>query len=61
MKTHRCEESLAAKISIRYEEKTSAWWLFKPTHDLDWDTYYLSVISKIQYCPFCGEKLEMRP
>ena len=61
MKTHRCEESLTAKIFIWYEEKTSVWWLFKPAHDFDWDVYHLSVITKIRFCPFCGEKLEMRP
>ena len=61
MKTHRCKGSLAERVSIRYEDETAAWWMFKPAHDLEWDAYYLSVVAKIDYCPFCGEELETRP
>lgn len=56
MKTHRCQGSLEAKMSIRYGGGSS-WWLYKPVHDFDWDTYYLNGITKINFCPFCGKKL----
>lgn len=45
MKTHRCKGSLEAKMSIRYDGGSS-WWLYKPVHDFDWDTYYLNGITK---------------
>ena len=62
--THRCEGSLNAKMSIRFEdpfkpwgkyEKT--WWLSKLDARNDWGVKYLRVIGKITYCPYCGVKL----
>lgn len=67
IKTHRCEESLKRELSIRYTKEfnsglkvpsdTFAWRLFKPTFDFNYDSVYLEHITKIDYCPCCGEKL----
>lgn len=66
MKTHRCKESLKKQISIRYTNpylfsslsKEENWWLLKSMEDFDYDCFYLQPIAPIQYCPFCGKKLE---
>lgn len=67
MKTHRCKGSLKHEISIRCSKKWNninckndevKWRLFKPKFDDNWDSYALSHISEIEYCPFCGKKLD---
>lgn len=66
MKTHRCKGSLKAEVSIRYDYKYTNlrlkddykhWRLFKSTLDNEWNKYLLHV-AEIEYCPFCGKKLE---
>lgn len=66
MKTHRCEKSLKAKVSIRYEYKYAnmsvdddylAWRLFELEDNYPYDPY-LSHVAEIVYCPFCGTKLD---
>lgn len=62
--SHRCEGSLQASCSIREHEPKYAntvyygWHLFTVEHDFGWGTHYLKEITKIDYCPFCGKKLE---
>ena len=67
MKTHRCDGSLKNEISIRYAKKYEnwnykddyvAWRLFHLEHDSEWENEYLSHVTEIKYCPFCGEKLK---
>ena len=67
MKTHRCEGSLANEVSSRYCKKFSiidypgdyeAWRLFKLQIDSEYDTKYLSHVSEIKFCPYCGKELE---
>ena len=67
MRTHRCEGSLKNKVSIRYSKQYrhinalydyEAWRLFKLRIDSEYDSKYLSHISKIKFCPYCGKKLE---
>lgn len=67
MKTHRCGGSLKAHISIRYDDNPDAlflshdlcWRLRRIEHDYDYDAIYLeNLVGGIEYCPFCGEKLE---
>ena len=54
--THRCKVSLENETPIRYEKGN--WELFNVYRDWDYDTIYLRKICKIEYCPFCGHKLE---
>lgn len=68
MENHRCEGSLINKISIRkdYENKSikdingdsKQWRIFAYQYDFDTDDYYEECITKIKYCPFCGDKLK---
>ena len=67
MKTHRCEGSLRNGVSIRYTTKFKnyndlydyeAWRLFKLVVDNEYDSKYLSHVSEIEFCPFCGKKLK---
>ena len=65
MKTHRCKDSLEARVSIRYgkrfdwdDESTNYWRLYKNGWDSEWGSYYMEHIAVISYCPFCGEKLK---
>jgi len=63
--THRCNQSLNANCSIRKYQKSSIgrmdrdgqWHLYSREVDFDYDVTYMSHVSKISYCPFCGEKL----
>ncbi|MBQ8998149.1 MAG: hypothetical protein IJ086_05570 [Clostridium sp.] len=63
MKTHRCEKSLEKEVSIRFCEKFPNW---DVENDVEcWRLYkydllekYFSYITDINYCPFCGEKLD---
>ena len=60
--THRCEGSWKAGISIRYVkgwlDRKDAWRMWKPITDSEWGTTVLTPITKIRFCPFCGQKLE---
>lgn len=68
--THRCKQSLDANCSIRKYPKSSnglmhnlmdrdgQWHLYSREVDFDYDVTYMSHVSKILYCPFCGEKLQ---
>jgi hypothetical protein len=66
MNTHRCEESLKANASIRYDKKyffsdgEYGWWLRKILRDDFLEPCGLSLCfhQPISFCPFCGEKLE---
>ena len=66
MKTHRCDGSLANKVSIRYCKRFKnldspydyeAWRLYK-YKDEGWGNGWLDYISKINYCPYCGKELQ---
>ena len=55
-----------SKVSIRYgyrwdiiknNDKDIGWWLRYLEYDSEWDCEYMSTIKKIDYCPFCGERL----
>ena len=60
--SHRCDGSLAAGASIRYEENfydtPPKWYLKTYGINMDWDCVELESMTEIKYCPFCGEKLE---
>lgn len=69
MKTHRCEGSLKAKVSIKYcrfmddynlEEDFNklTWRLYQYIFNYDWDRYHKNHVGEIKFCPYCGEKLE---
>ena len=67
MHTHRCDGSLKNKVSIRYTKQYryindlcdyEAWRLFKLQIDSEYDTKYLSHVSEIKFCPYCGKELE---
>lgn len=65
MKTHRCEGSLKNHMSLRYTtvvERFSygdlGWQLRKRDYDSEWDSTYLNWCCTVDYCPFCGMKLE---
>lgn len=54
------------KVSIRYgcrcdsiknNDKDIGWWLRYLESDREWDCEYMSTVKKIDYCPFCGERL----
>lgn len=66
--THRCEGGLNQGVSIRFtnrfgnwkvEGDYEAWRMFKAIQDTEFvcGGYYMEHIAKINYCPFCGEKL----
>ena len=60
-KTHRCEKSKAAEMSIQYFKPwpfaNYNWWLCSLTKDYEYNQWYLKDLCVIEYCPFCGEKL----
>ena len=64
MKTHRCDKSLENEISIRFCKQYPNSWNIK--NDVEcWRLYKYELfekcfnyISKIDYCPFCGELLK---
>lgn len=66
MRTHRCEKSLKANVSIRYEYRYATmlidddyptWRLFELEDNYPYDPH-LSHVAEIVYCPFCGTKLD---
>ena len=67
MITHRCKGSLENKVSIRYTKEFQninylsdyiAWRLFQLETDSDYGCAYLSHVSEIKFCPFCGKELK---
>jgi hypothetical protein len=66
MKTHRCEGSLGAKVSIRYgylyndkkfKEFGEKWRLSNYTNDNDLGCILTNYVAVIKYCPFCSKEL----
>lgn len=64
---HRCEGSVKNYISIRKYEpngfkyqwpEPNRWALLLNEFDYDYDSHYQSVKCYIDYCPFCGERLD---
>ncbi len=63
--THRCKKLLDSNCSIRHftdakdfvSRILSGWVLFKLEDDPEYNWKGLSQVTKIEYCPFCGEKL----
>ena len=65
--THRCKGSLENRVSIRFtdilqelreEDKEDVTWrLFSIEEDYEYLHTYMSHVSEITYCPFCGQKL----
>ena len=61
--THRCKKSLQARCSIRKQKQptnganATAWILYAPDYDCDWDYWHLHNVAAIRFCPFCGEEL----
>lgn len=68
MENHRCEGSLANKISIRKDYANNSvkdingdakkWRVFRYQYDFDSDEYYDECIATIKYCPFYGKLLK---
>lgn len=65
--THRCEGSLKARCSIRrYPKRTPTyyayddgqWHLSQQFKDLEYDCTYLEHVTRIRFCPWCGEELQ---
>lgn len=67
VRAHRCNELLKAKQSIRYgygtdwkafqREENIGWWIYGWHGDSEYDPIFTSLF-KLNYCPFCGAKLE---
>ena len=66
MKTHRCEKSLKAKVSIRYTKQfprwniqndKEAWRLYHTVSNEEDFGYHQSHVAEIEYCPFCSKDL----
>lgn len=68
-KTHRCPASLSAKVSIRKNARRfkwetagnrvlSGWTLWFTQYDFEWDYHDNRLVGTIEYCPFCGKKLD---
>lgn len=67
--SHRCPGSLKTGTPIRYAKRYDnlpdskdndyAWRLFNVETDLDYDVTLVLPVAKINYCPFCGKKLEI--
>ena len=69
MVTHRCKGSLEARCPIRYtkrhdwqEDAPCGWHMYHMEHHLEslrpFDLF-MNHTAEIQFCPFCGEKLEV--
>lgn len=65
--THRCDSSLKNEMSIRFTTQYNSleisddfvtWRLFRPEINYDYNSIYLSHVSEIQFCPFCGKELK---
>lgn len=59
LKTHRCQQSLDNRTPIRFSESTSQWYLYEHYIDFDYDKEGIRKVCPINYCPFCGKKLEV--
>ena len=65
VKSHRCERLLNAKQSIRHgygykhtkRDDYLGWWVYGWKYDSEYDPIF-SCLFKLDFCPFCGEKLE---
>lgn len=60
MKTHRCEESLFLKKSIRKEEFCGLeYWIIRDYFGYEplFDDHLDSIVN-LKYCPYCGDKLD---
>lgn len=51
MKTHKCQEQLKSKNEL-YIERESGYWELTITDGMD------RIYEPINFCPYCGEKLE---
>lgn len=62
---HRCQGSVNARVSIRRNVRSvgyghyAGWSLWCRDHDPDWDCYHDRLVALIDFCPFCGKKLEV--
>lgn len=62
--THRCPGSLEAKTPIRFLTKEHTpyeppgWYIHYLRDDDEYDCVHLTRVAKIDFCPFCGQKLE---
>ena len=62
---HRCDGLLESECAIRKYPKSSIahsykdgeWHLFNRVYNFDRDWVVMNEVSKVLYCPWCGEKL----
>lgn len=70
--THRCKELLEYSNNnykpcaihfdkwFPYDDNPREWILkVVETSEEDWDIRYLKNVSKVKFCPFCGEELKI--
>lgn len=61
---HRCEGSVRARASIRYERYPYSnnglpqWVQYRHDMDFDWDWEGQSKVGEIKFCPYCGVELQ---
>jgi hypothetical protein len=61
METHRCQESLKHRVSIRKHEQDPqfGWQIGSLLLDHEWGYLYMDYgPSNVKFCPYCGKKLE---
>ena len=64
--THRCKkrpDGIGIRKYIKpqqrwYGLKVGKWYLYHTEFDTEWDVYLYLRVCTIEYCPFCGCKLE---
>lgn len=60
---HECPD-MPENFRVRNEKypeghwRKTGWRLIEFVDDRDWDTSYFAEVVTINYCPFCGERLE---
>ena len=56
--THRCAERQQG-FGIRYlnDRYYRGWYLMQDEFDWDWYTHMYLPVVKVNFCPFCGERL----
>lgn len=62
--THRCKGSLKARASIRYDDDKylpKEWILRLVQFDTESWGLYPHYCGRIDYCPYCGQRLEEPP